>query len=187
MSRSSGAQEPQPGGTNGHNSVSTGGGDDQPVTSHTVPTYHQEDANTEKSDGLQADDMSDDDSESDSGGTVIEDEDNFDDEPVILEGALNASEVEVEGVKQIASNDDDEIGNEEVLKLSQQASALTPIRQNNFVQNNYWELVPSAAKKMNWKPQNLIGGVKGIPFSKVRIATMLSQCWKPSMKWTTIS
>ena len=142
-----GPQEPQPGGTNGHNSVSTGGGDDQPVTSHTVPTHHQEDANTEKSDGLQADDMSDDDSESDSDGTIIEDEDNLDDEPVILEGALNASEFEVKGVKQIARKDDDDIGNDEVLKLSQEASALTPIRQNNFVQNNYWELVASAAKK----------------------------------------
>ena len=80
--------------------------------------------------------MSDDDSEYDSDRTIIENEDNLENEPVILEGALNASEVEVDGVKQIASNDDDEIGNEAVLKLSQQASILTAMRQNNFVQNN---------------------------------------------------
>ena len=44
----------------------------------------------------------------------------------------------------------------EVLKLSQQAaSILTPIRPNNVVQNNYLELISSAAKKMNWKTTEL--------------------------------
>ena len=32
---------------------------------------------------------------------------------------------------------------------------MTPIKKKQFVQNNYWELVSSAAKKMDWKDSEI--------------------------------
>ena len=70
-------------------------------------------------------------------------------EPNKIDGATNniTNKPEVTWVTKLDKIKDDDIDNDDVELIGQQALALTPIRQNSFLQNDYWELLSSAAKK----------------------------------------
>ena len=120
---------------------------------HTVLVHHPEGVNTGNENSTSAENLSDEDLSSNSDETVTGDENNRDiePEPSKFDGATNRNEIKVIGVTKLDNNDDKDTKNDDVLRISQQALTLTPIRQNTFVQANYWELIPSAAKKMSWK------------------------------------
>ena len=119
------------------------------MNSHTVLVHHPEGINTGNENSKNAENPSDEDLSSDSDETVTGEEDNQDvePEPSKLYGSTNTNEIDVIGVTKLDNNDDEDTENDDVLRISQQALTFRPIRQNTFVQANYWELISSAAKK----------------------------------------
>ena len=124
---------PQPVGKNGHNSEVAAGSEDG---QETAPVHHQEGINNGEN-GINGANLSDEAYNPDSDVIVTEEEEYLDVESdsSTLEGATK--EIEVIGVAKLGNNDNEENDNDDILRISQQASTLTPLRKNTFVQANF--------------------------------------------------